>query len=51
VLNRSGWTEALEQEEPPVVDILHKIGIRSSSLADAYQALTTREGLSRRVDG
>jgi uncharacterized protein YndB with AHSA1/START domain len=29
-----------------MVDILHKAGIKSSSLDDAYQALTTREGLS-----
>jgi uncharacterized protein YndB with AHSA1/START domain len=29
-----------------VVDILHKVGIKSSSPDDAYQALTTREGLS-----
>jgi uncharacterized protein YndB with AHSA1/START domain len=28
-------------------DILHKVGIRSSSLNDVYQALTTVEGLSR----
>jgi uncharacterized protein YndB with AHSA1/START domain len=27
-------------------DILHKIGIKSSSLADVYRALTTIEGLS-----
>jgi len=27
-------------------DILHKAGIKSSSLADTYKALTTREGLS-----
>jgi hypothetical protein len=27
-------------------DILHKVGIRSSSLNDAYNALTTLEGLS-----
>ncbi len=30
-----------------MVDILHKVGIRSSSLNDAYGALTTLEGLSR----
>jgi len=29
-----------------MVDILHKVGIKSSSLDDAYKALTTREGLS-----
>jgi hypothetical protein len=29
-----------------MVDILHKVGIKSSSLDDAYNALTTREGLS-----
>ena len=27
-------------------DILHRVGIKSSSLNDAYKALTTREGLS-----
>ena len=27
-------------------DILHKVGIRSSSLDDVYKALTTLEGLS-----
>jgi uncharacterized protein YndB with AHSA1/START domain len=29
-----------------VPDILHRIGIKSSSPEDAYEALTTREGLS-----
>jgi len=29
-----------------MVDILHKVGIKSSSPNDAYKALTTREGLS-----
>jgi hypothetical protein len=29
-----------------MVDILHKVGIKSTSLDDAYKALTTREGLS-----
>ena len=29
-----------------MVDILHKVGIKSSSLEAAYQALTTLEGLS-----
>jgi uncharacterized protein YndB with AHSA1/START domain len=29
-----------------MLDILHKVGIKSSSVADAYKALTTREGLS-----
>jgi uncharacterized protein YndB with AHSA1/START domain len=29
-----------------MVDILHKVGIKSSSLDDAYNALTTRDGLS-----
>jgi len=29
-----------------MVDILHKVGIKSSSLDKVYQALTTREGLS-----
>ena len=28
-------------------DILHKVGIRSSSMNDVYQALTTVDGLSR----
>jgi uncharacterized protein YndB with AHSA1/START domain len=29
-----------------MVDILHKVGIKSSSLNDVYQALTTIDGLS-----
>jgi uncharacterized protein YndB with AHSA1/START domain len=29
-----------------VVDILHKVGIESSSLNDVYKALTALEGLS-----
>jgi uncharacterized protein YndB with AHSA1/START domain len=29
-----------------MVDILHKVGIKSSSLNDVYKALTTLEGLS-----
>ena len=29
-----------------MVDILHRVGIKSSSLEDTYKALTTREGLS-----
>ena len=29
-----------------MADILHKVGIKSSSLDDVYQALTTRDGLS-----
>ena len=29
-----------------MVDILHKVGIKSSSPNDVYRALTTREGLS-----
>jgi hypothetical protein len=29
-----------------MVDILHKVGIKSSSLNDTYQALTTPERLS-----
>jgi hypothetical protein len=32
--------------EPLRVDILHKVGIKSSSLNDVYKALTTTEGLS-----
>jgi len=32
--------------EPRRVDILHKVGIKSSSLDDVYKALTTIEGLS-----
>jgi hypothetical protein len=36
----------LEQEQSHMVDILHKVGIKSSSPDDAYQALTTLEGLS-----
>jgi len=34
------------QEESHMADILHKVGIKSSSLDDAYKALTTLEGLS-----
>jgi hypothetical protein len=33
-------------EKPDMPDILHKVGIKSSSLNDVYQALTTIEGLS-----
>jgi uncharacterized protein YndB with AHSA1/START domain len=29
-----------------MVDILHKVGIKSSSLGEVYQALTTLDGLS-----
>jgi uncharacterized protein YndB with AHSA1/START domain len=29
-----------------MADILHKVGIKSSSLNDVYRALTTREGLA-----
>src|SRR4029450_1659945 len=29
-----------------MVDILHKVGIKSSSLPNVYKALTTREGLA-----
>ena len=29
-----------------MADILHRVGIKSSSLNDVYKALTTREGLS-----
>jgi uncharacterized protein YndB with AHSA1/START domain len=32
--------------EPQTVDILHKVGIKSSSAEDVYRALTTIEGLS-----
>jgi uncharacterized protein YndB with AHSA1/START domain len=45
-LNRLGRIEALKQEKPPMVDILHKVGIKSSSPREAYKALTTVEGLS-----
>ena len=34
------------EREPHGVDILHKVGIKSSSPADVYKALTTIEGLS-----
>jgi uncharacterized protein YndB with AHSA1/START domain len=34
------------KEESQVVDILGKVGIKSSSTDDVYRALTTREGLS-----
>jgi hypothetical protein len=33
-------------EKPDMPDILHKVGIKSSSLNDVYMALTTVEGLS-----
>jgi uncharacterized protein YndB with AHSA1/START domain len=33
-------------EESHMVDILHRVGIKSSSSDDVYKALTTREGLS-----
>jgi uncharacterized protein YndB with AHSA1/START domain len=33
--------------QSPTVDILHKVGIKSSSRADVYEALTTVDGLSR----
>ena len=29
-----------------MVDILHKVGIKSSSLNEVYAALTTRQGLA-----
>jgi len=35
-----------EQEEPNMADILHRVGIKSSSLDDIYQAVATREGLA-----
>src|SRR5208283_43657 len=34
------------REKPDMPDILHKVGIKSSSLDDVYKALTTVEGLS-----
>jgi hypothetical protein len=34
------------QGEIAMVDILHKVGIKSSSQNEVYKALTTREGLS-----
>jgi hypothetical protein len=34
------------KEKSHMVDILHKVGIKSSSLDDTYKALTTCEGLS-----
>jgi uncharacterized protein YndB with AHSA1/START domain len=33
-------------EESHMVDIVHRVGIKSSSSDDVYKALTTREGLS-----
>jgi hypothetical protein len=39
-------TSKHQKEKPDMPDILHKVGIRSSSLNDAYNALTTLEGLS-----
>src|SRR5580700_6437344 len=35
-----------KKEESHMPDILHRVGIKSSSLNDVYKALTTREGLS-----
>jgi hypothetical protein len=45
-LDRHSCTQTPEQEESYMVDILHKVGIESSSPDDAYKALTTLEGLS-----
>jgi uncharacterized protein YndB with AHSA1/START domain len=39
--NKQHW-----MEKPDMPDILHKVGTKSSSLEDTYEALTTREGLS-----
>jgi uncharacterized protein YndB with AHSA1/START domain len=36
----------LQKEDQHMVDILHKVGSKSSSLNDVYQALTTIDGLS-----
>jgi uncharacterized protein YndB with AHSA1/START domain len=38
-------TDRNEKEESPMIDILHRVGIQASP-TDAYNALTTREGLS-----
>jgi hypothetical protein len=35
-----------QKEDSHMVDILHRVGIKSSSLDEAYKALTTLEGLS-----
>jgi uncharacterized protein YndB with AHSA1/START domain len=35
-----------EKENPDMPDILHKVGIKSSSLNDVYKSLTAREGLA-----
>jgi uncharacterized protein YndB with AHSA1/START domain len=42
----TGIHKATLAGESQVVDILHKVGIKSSSQKDVYQALTTIEGLS-----
>jgi len=34
------------REEEPTMDILHRIGVKSASLDEVYQALTTIDGLS-----
>jgi hypothetical protein len=38
--------DKIEREESHMADILHRVGIKSSSLGDTYKALATREGLS-----
>jgi Activator of Hsp90 ATPase homolog 1-like protein len=43
---KGGQPQLTLDGEPRRVDILHKVGIQSSSLEDAYRALTTIEGLS-----
>ena len=37
---------AQRQKEQEMVDILHKVGIHSSSVNDVYDVLTTRDGLA-----
>ena len=38
--------DQLQLEEPDMVDILHRVGVKSS-LDDTYKALSTREGLAK----
>jgi hypothetical protein len=39
-------SQSFGKERLPMVDILHKVGIKSSSQNDVYKALTTVDGLS-----
>src|SRR5260370_10716742 len=44
--NRHRPVNQPQKEESHMLDILHRVGIKSSSLDATYKALTTREGLS-----